>query len=140
MNALQNREKIEARIAITQKYLRHLFEYQKEPKEKILEEGITQSALERVLQLATQSVIDLADAFIAFKKYRMPTSLAETFEILKDEEVINRELCKKLVSMAKFRNVLVHLYTEIDHEKVYQILMHGPRDIEKFLNIISKNY
>jgi uncharacterized protein YutE (UPF0331/DUF86 family) len=39
--------------------------------------------------------------------------------------------------MAKFRNLLVHLYWKVDDQKVYQILKSDIRDIKKYLKKIN---
>lgn len=39
--------------------------------------------------------------------------------------------------MAKFRNLLIHLYWEVDNERVYQMLNENLDDIDRFLDAIG---
>ncbi len=40
--------------------------------------------------------------------------------------------------MARFRNMLVHIYWEIDDEKVYDILSHDIEDLEEYITEITE--
>ena len=48
------------------------------------------------------------------------------------------QFAEKLVGMGSFRNVLVHLYTEVDPEKVYQHLQHDLGDLEQFTQYVGE--
>lgn len=60
------------------------------------------------------------------------------FKILKEEEIIGKELAIKLEDMARFRNLLVHRYGEVDNKRVLEIIKHNLRDIEEFEKEIEK--
>lgn len=42
------------------------------------------------------------------------------------------------MGMAKFRNVLVHLYLEVDRRRVYRYLQESLEDFEQFARYISE--
>jgi len=42
--------------------------------------------------------------------------------------------------MARFRNILVHRYWEVNEKKVYQYAKENLVDFEKFIEIVSKNF
>jgi uncharacterized protein YutE (UPF0331/DUF86 family) len=48
------------------------------------------------------------------------------------------EFVEKLKRMAKFRNLLVHLYWKVDDKKIYQILKEDIWDIKEYLKIIIR--
>jgi uncharacterized protein YutE (UPF0331/DUF86 family) len=52
--------------------------------------------------------------------------------------VLPASLAKRLVSMAGFRNVLVHEYLDIDRRRVYRALRDELGDFEKFIKAVSK--
>jgi len=60
------------------------------------------------------------------------------FKILKEEEIIGKELAIKLEDMARFRNLLVHRYGEVDNRRVLEIIKHNLKDIEEFEKEIEK--
>lgn len=95
------------------------------------------AALERRLYLAIQATIDLADAVIAVKGFRKPTSYREFFYILREKDIISGELAEKMAAMAGFRNLIAHDYEEIDYGRVYAILQNDLKDIEIFLERIK---
>jgi len=128
---------IENRISIVRKYLKHLERHQKFSKQQIIEEPDVKAALERYLYLATQAAIDLAETVIAFKKFRKPTTLRESFDILQEEKIIPIELAEKMAKMVGFRNVIAYDYVDINYDKVYDVLQNDLNDIEEFLKIIS---
>jgi uncharacterized protein YutE (UPF0331/DUF86 family) len=51
--------------------------------------------------------------------------------------ILERNFSDRLVQMAKFRNLLIHLYWEVDNERVYQILVENLDDIDRFLKAVG---
>lgn len=124
---------IENKISDTEKYLKILERYKKYSKEEILNDIDIKGALERYLYLATQSVIDLAEAIIAYKKFRKPTTLSDTFYILNEENIITVDLREKMIKMTGFRNAIAHDYTKLNYDIVYNVLHNNLADMEDFL-------
>ncbi len=131
---------IENKISAIREYLDILERYKQYSVEEITNNVDIRGAVERYLHLATQATIDLAEAFISAKNFRKPTTLSESFYILKDKDVINEELYRKLINMAGFRNVIVHDYRKIDYNLVHNILHKNLEDILEFSQIIQKLY
>lgn len=134
---MTNLVKIENKISAIKKYLKILAIYKKFSKKEIEKDLTLRGAVERYLYLASQATIDLAEAAIAYKKFRKPTTLSECFYILNEEKIISRELTKKMVGMVGFRNIVAHDYGEIDYDIVYDVLQNGLKDIKEFLSKIS---
>ena len=42
--------------------------------------------------------------------------------------------------MAKFRNLLVHLYWKVNDEKIYEILQYELVDFDEFIEQIARRY
>lgn len=83
-----------------------------------------------------ESFIDIC-YHVAVKKFKLsPASYAECFELLKRKEVLPMELAEKLSNMAKFRNLLIHRYKQVDFSKVYEY-MKELDFIEEFKDIIK---
>lgn len=135
---MTNKAVIENKISATKKYLKILEGYKKYSQQEIEENVDIRGAVERYLYLATQATIDLAEAVIAFKNLRKPTSLSESFYILNEEGIVSKELTEKMVGMTGFRNVIAHDYEKINYTIVYEVLQHGLEDVEEFLTIISE--
>ncbi len=126
---------IENKISDARKYLKILERYKKYSKEKIMGDVDIKGALERYLYLAAQSTIDLADAIIAYKKFRKPTTLSDSFYILNEEKIINNELTEKMIKMTGLRNTIAHDYGKLNYDIVYNTLINNLSDIDEFLKI-----
>lgn len=134
---MTNLSVIENKISAVKKYLKILERYKKYSKREIEKNLDIKGAVERYLYLAIQSTIDLAEAVIAFKDFRKPTTMGEAFYILNEEGIIDSELTEKMAKMTGFRNVIAHDYEKIDYDIVYHVLHHELKDIELLLKKIS---
>ncbi len=131
-------EKIESKISAIKKYLRELDNYQEVSADDIREIGQVRGAVERYLQLAVQSTIDLAETVIAYKKLRKPSTLSESFDILREGKIIDDKLSEQLINIAGFRNIIIYQYREVDEEIMINILKNNLGDIEGFIKIIER--
>lgn len=128
---------LENKISTVRKYLLSLDAFKAYTKEEILSDPMKRSALERQLYLLTQSTIDLAEATVSHKKLRKPSTYKENFEILNEAKIISKEVMGKMVKMTGFRNIIAHEYIALDPEKLYEVLITGPKDIQDFLNELA---
>ncbi len=103
-----------------------------------LKDQDTRLLTERALHLAIEASFDVANHIIASRGYRRPSTYADIFKILGEEQVISDDLTERLVKMARFRHRLVHLYTTLDNEIVFSILEKEISDILEFASIVSK--
>ena len=69
---------------------------------------------------------------------RKPSTYRETFEILKEEQIISEDLANDLSDLAGFRNVLVHIYWELDLDVIYGILRNDLRVLLTFKKIVKE--
>lgn len=129
---------VENKISATLYYLNLLGEYKVQPLKKFQKDLMWRGALERYLYLVVQATIDLAEAFIAFKKLRKPTTYGEAFEILQEQKIIPETLTENLIKMVGFRNIVTHDYARIDLGITYDVLQNRLKDIEKFIKTIKE--
>jgi len=92
--------------------------------------------VERYLHLAIEEVIDIANHFVSFYKWREPTGYRDLFSILKEHGIIKEEHLPTFQSMASFRNVLVHRYETIDDELVFGMFKKRLDDFELFITLV----
>ena len=78
--------------------------------------------MERTLQIMIEICADIANHIIADKGYRIPRSYADTFRVLYEKGIIEEEIFKMMENMAKFRNIVVHRYDQVDEYIVINIL------------------
>lgn len=96
------------------------------------------SAIKYFLLEAIEATCSICLHLVARKLRKGVESPAECFELLGKEKLINEDLSASLRKMARFRNILVHRYWEVDEKKVYQYAKENLEDFEKFIKAISK--
>ncbi len=128
---------IENKISSVRKYLGIPDRYKKYSRSEIENNVDLKGALERYLYLAIQATIDLAEAFISYKKYRKPSTLSESFSILHEENMLSSALTDNLIRMTGFRNVIAHDYESLDYDIVFDVLQKKLFSIEEFITRLS---
>jgi uncharacterized protein YutE (UPF0331/DUF86 family) len=81
-----------------------------------------------LVQTAAQISIDLANHVIAADGYRPPRDYGDAFRVLAEEGVLDRVLAERMVALAGARNLIVHLYAEVDDERLARAVREGGLD------------
>ena len=134
---MTNLSVIENKISSNRKYLKILKRYKVYSRQEIEENVDIRGAVERYLYLAAQASIDLAEAVIAYKGFRKPTTMSEAFYILNEEDIVSGELTEKMVRMVGFRNVMAHDYEKVNYDIVYDVLQNRLADVAEFIERIE---
>jgi uncharacterized protein YutE (UPF0331/DUF86 family) len=92
----------------------------------------TRRIIERTLQIMIETCVDIANHIVSDTGMRAPTGYADTFKVLFENNMIDSELFAIMERMAKFRNVVVHQYEEVDSEIVIVILNKHLGDFDRF--------
>jgi len=87
--------------------------------------------------MAIESAIDICNHIISQNGYRAPEDYADTFQVLGEQGIFDKDFLRTLKDMARFRNRLVHLYREVDDEQVFEILQSRLDDFKTFLGNIA---
>jgi len=132
------KEVIEGKFDIIDRNLRFLEEIKRLSLEQFLESYRDIQAAKYSLLEIIEACIDIANYIISVKGFRRAEEYSEMFKVLKEEGVIRKELTTRLEDMAKFRNLLVHRYGEVDNERVLKIIKHNLKDIEDFEREIER--
>src|SRR5213595_1760894 len=104
-----DRQKIEETLLYIEKLI-NLFS-----KEKEWSTQIQKAALERIVQMLLEAVIDVGNAMIDGFIMRDPGSYEDIVDILMDEKVVSEETGNTLKRLISYRKVLVQSYTQINH-------------------------
>ena len=78
----------------------------------------------------------MAYHIISRNRMRIPNDYGDTFRVLNESGLIDEDLTQRLITMAKFRNRLVHIYWGIDDRMIYKIIKEDVKDIEEFIERI----
>ena len=139
-------ERIKEHLKYLNKYRLLLADIKKRSHKDFMKDQILQGSAERFLQLAIESCLNIGNRLLSMQQFEKPTETPETyadiFIQLKNMGIIDSSFCDRLVKMAKLRNRLVHLYWEIEKDKVYEIIQNNLEDFsifqEKIIDYLKK--
>jgi uncharacterized protein YutE (UPF0331/DUF86 family) len=106
------------------------------PKEKFLRDRDLQDIACYRLLVAIEAALGLCFHVAAKRLKKVPEEYAECFAILADAGIIPRELSESLQRMARFRNLLVHMYWKVDYGTLYEVLQNNLKDFRLFSEAI----
>lgn len=127
-----DREVFDRRLAKLEALLRDLRSLSENERTRFLADRGLQAQAERWLQLSAESAIDLAHHLIADRGWKTPASYREAFEILRAERVLDAQLSEQMQGWAGLRNILTHLYLEVDHSRLHEILAGELDQLERY--------
>ena len=91
-------------------------------REGYLGEPDVQILVERALQVGIQACIDIGAHLVAVWGHGVPDDYADVYTRLSERAGLDRELAERLKDAAAQRNLLVHVYLEIDHARIWDKL------------------
>lgn len=86
-----------------------------------------------LLLIAIEAVAAICSHIMAKTARKAPSSYPDCFEGLERLGILDRNLTSRLIRMARFRNLLVHRYWEIDPQRVLLYAREDLGDLETFL-------
>lgn len=84
------------------------------------------------LQLAIQSILDVASHIVSDNRLGEPETNRELFEHMANGGWVSREFAETLAQMAGFRNVLVHGYTTVNLDVLEEVATERLDDLLRF--------
>jgi len=127
-----DQELIVGKLSLMRENVEHLRKLAGLQKERFMQDPILRAAAERLLHISIETVIDIGNHIISAKRLRKPERYTDIPLILKEARILNPETADKILNMVKFRHILVHLYTRVDVEKVYETLRNNLNDFHQF--------
>lgn len=94
------------------------------------------AASKYLLVTAIEDVLSVANHIIASEGWRSPADYGDAFAVLREHEVVSRDLAARLSSMARFRNLLVHVYADVDDARVHRFLQADLGDFDDFATAV----
>ena len=131
-------EKISNKLKQIDEFLELLNQIGSTKEDQFVNDKILIGSAKYYLQVSIEACLDVANHIIASERLRAPKDYADSFSVLNETGFISTELCRKLRQMAKFRNRLVHLYSEIDNNYIYGFIRNDLNDFLLFKKAITK--
>lgn len=129
-----DKERILNKLAQLEQSLDELIHIIPDSKDIYLKSVLHRRAVERMLHISIENVIDICAILINEFKLGPPSNEENIFDLLK-EKLPNIEILKE---MKGFRNILVHRYSKIDDLIVYRNASERITDFEEFIACVKK--
>ena len=99
----------------------------------------TKAACERYAERIIECLVVLAFVLVKKEKLGIPKDDADAFRILANKKIVPQVLAERLVQAKGMRNVIIHSYSTVNDELVYEAVKGElPRDAEEFLKAVEK--
>jgi uncharacterized protein YutE (UPF0331/DUF86 family) len=120
--------------------IQNLKEIKKKEEEKFVSNYLLYLSAQRALETCINICIDIGNHILSLNKNGIPETYSEIFIELSKLGIIDKSLEEKLITMTKFRNLLGHLYMDIDNKKIYEILEENLEDFNEFKKQVFKKF
>lgn len=140
MTQLDNIDKIVLRLDKLKEFVKELKEYQNVTKEDLENDRKTSAVVDRLLELACESVLDISRLIVTDQRLKIPEDSKGYILALGEAEVLDKEFAQEFSKIAGFRNILVHMYLDIDYAQVADKVNNRLGDFEKFSQQVAKYY
>jgi uncharacterized protein YutE (UPF0331/DUF86 family) len=91
-----------------------------------------QLAVERAFQAAVESCTDIAAHIVSVYQMGHPQESRDVYRILAEAGYLDQAFGEAMMAMVGFRNRLVHLYWEVDVERLYRYLQEDVALLSRF--------
>lgn len=128
---------IEQRLERLKKSLIKLEPLKEKSKEDFYQDEYLKDIVERNLEVAIQSCIDIANRIISLDELEKPKDYYGSIIKLGEENIIPYDFAQEFAPITGFRNILIHEYLIIDWDEVYKNLQKIDQ-FYKFMDYIKK--
>ena len=126
-------QKVRAKIQIIEENVRRLEALQARAHDEFIGDFLALEAAKHLLQVSIEAMLDIGAHLTARLRLKTPRDGAQVFQQLAQEGLLPADHVPTYTRMVKFRNLLVHLYQEVDAEQVYQIVQKELGDFRMFI-------
>ena len=134
-----DKAKLDQMLSNLRQYLGVLRELAAVPRESFLANRDKIGNAKYHFVIAIETCIDIANHVVASENYRFPKDNADSFVVLVEQGVVPAADKDSLTAMARFRNRLVHLYWQVENERLYEYLQESLADLERFRQSVARH-
>lgn len=124
-------EVVRRRLEKVEEFLEILRSIQAYDRTEFLADPERYGSAERFLQLAIESINDVASHVAAARRLGPVEASRDLPRIFLEQGVVPEDLARRWTRMIGFRNILVHNYLEIDRDIVFDVLHGNLEDLER---------
>jgi uncharacterized protein YutE (UPF0331/DUF86 family) len=86
--------------------------------------------------MAVQNCIDIAAHIISDEGFGVPGSTNEMFYLLEENSYLDKEITEKMVKAVELRNLVVHEYSKLDLDRIFEVAQKDITDLQEYLKSI----
>lgn len=115
-----DRDKIEHLLRHLRTYTKHLAAVVTPEEAAFLASPMLIGSARYYLQVSIETCINIANHIIATDRLRAPKDYKDVFNVLVEASILPADFARTMQALAGLRNLLVHLYWEVDDRMIYQ--------------------
>lgn len=127
-----NSDAIRQRLQLLEGYVQQLQGFRQRTLDEVREDVSLAWVIEHGLQISIQRVMDVCHYLVAGLALGASGTSQDAIELLRDAGVFPAAFAPTLTQMARFRNILVHVYAQVHVERVYDNLQNNLDDFGQF--------
>ncbi|MGD9318107.1 MAG: DUF86 domain-containing protein [Anaerolineae bacterium] len=131
-----DRDKVEGLIRHLRQYTTYLHEIAVQDLQEFLKDQRSIGSARYYLQVSIETCINVANHIIATEKLRAPKDYKDSFKVLNEAGILSDDLTQVMRELAGLRNLLVHLYWDVDDQMIYDGIRSELGDFEAFIDDI----
>jgi uncharacterized protein YutE (UPF0331/DUF86 family) len=131
-----DRDKLEGMIRHLRQYTTYLQDIVQQDRQEFLGDPKSIGSARYYLQVSIETCISIANHIIATERLRAPTDYKDSFKVLNEAGILPDKFTRTMREMAGLRNLLVHLYWDVDDQMVYDSIRSELGDFETFVKYL----
>ncbi|MBZ0072508.1 MAG: DUF86 domain-containing protein [Gammaproteobacteria bacterium] len=133
-----DRDVIEGKLEALRYCVQRLKDKCPEAGERLASDPDLQDIIAMNLARAVQLSVDIAAHILAGGGAQVPNTMAEAFEVMRLENLLDDDLATRMKNAVGFRNIAVHAYEKINWDIVRDICRNRLVDFEEFASAVVR--
>lgn len=131
-----DREFIKTKLSLINSYYEELQQILSFSDSEIKKDFIKLRAIERIIQLIVDEIIDINNHIIRYQLLKLPSDFQSSFLILAQNNILPEYFATKIAPVVGLRNRLVHRYEKIDVDILLSLIRKNKDDFVEFVKYI----
>jgi uncharacterized protein YutE (UPF0331/DUF86 family) len=128
-----DRRFIETKLSYIQAYYQELESVLRYSDQEIKGDILKLRALERIIQLIVDEIIDINNHIIRYAQLQVPEDFQSAFLILAENKILPEGYARRMAPLVGLRNRLVHRYEKVDVEILLDTIRKNKYDFKQYV-------
>ena len=130
---MADNDKIDGMIRRLEEYTTFLRDIVQQDRATFLADPRSIGSARYYLQVSIETCINTASDILAAKRLRAPQDYKDSFTVLNEAGILPDELTETMRELAGLRNLLVHVYWDVDDDAIYEGIRAELADFDAFV-------